>query len=161
MRTVTIERKTITRPPLEVVVTHHDRLVRNGKPLPPRSPSLPKSPDVPVPPFLGSRTRTDFDMREVFGYLNELTLFSTQWQFRKGGVKPAEYERQIAEVARPALERLKKLCLDENILRPAATYGFFPAASDGNEAHRLRRRPHERRGRRSTSRGRTSAITSA
>jgi 5-methyltetrahydrofolate--homocysteine methyltransferase len=96
-----------------------------------RSPSLPKAPDVPVPPFLGSRVRTDFDMAEVFTYLNERTLFSTQWQFRKGGVKVAEYDRQIREVARPALERLKKLCLDENVLRPAVTYGFFPAASDG------------------------------
>jgi 5-methyltetrahydrofolate--homocysteine methyltransferase len=75
--------------------------------------------------------RTDFDMNEVFPYLNELTLFSTQWQFRKGGVKPADYQKQIAGVARPALERLKKLCVDENILRPAATYGFFPAAADG------------------------------
>jgi 5-methyltetrahydrofolate--homocysteine methyltransferase len=72
-------------------------------------------------------------MREVFGYLNELTLFGTQWGFRKGGVKPAEHARQIAEVARPALERLKALCLEKNILRPAATYGFFPAASDGTK----------------------------
>ncbi|MFO0800126.1 MAG: methionine synthase [Gemmataceae bacterium] len=103
----------------------------NGKVLPTRSPGLPKAPDVPVPPFLGSRVRTDFDMKEVFGYLNELTLFSTQWQFRKGGVAVAEYERQIRDTARPALERLKDLCLRENVLRPAATYGFFPAASDG------------------------------
>jgi 5-methyltetrahydrofolate--homocysteine methyltransferase len=106
---------------------------KNGKALPPRSPNLPKSPDIPLPPFLGSRVRTDFDMREVFGYLNELTLFGTQWGFRKGGVKPAEHARQIAEVARPALERLKALCLERNILRPAATYGFFPAASDGTK----------------------------
>jgi 5-methyltetrahydrofolate--homocysteine methyltransferase len=104
---------------------------KNGKALPPRSPGLPKAPDVPVPPFLGSRVRTDYDMKEVFGYLNELTLFSTQWQFRKGGVKVADYEGQIRDTARPALERLKELCLKENILRPAAAYGFFPAASDG------------------------------
>jgi 5-methyltetrahydrofolate--homocysteine methyltransferase len=88
---------------------------------------------VPVPPFLGSRTRTDFDINEVFRFLNETTLFSTQWGFRKGGVKPAEHARQIAEVARPALERLKKLCVEEKILRPAAAYGFFPAASDGTK----------------------------
>ncbi|MBA4067209.1 MAG: methionine synthase [Isosphaera sp.] len=106
-------------------------LEKNGQLLPPRSPTLPPAPDVPVPPFLGSRVRTDFDMKEVFGYLNELTLFSTQWQFKKGGVNVAEYEKQIRDTARPALDRLKQLCLDENILRPAATYGFFPAASDG------------------------------
>ncbi len=103
----------------------------NGKALPARSPGLPTAPDRPVPPFLGSRVRTDFDMKEVFGYLNEITLFSTQWQFRKGGVKVADYETQIRDTARPALERLKELCLAENILRPAAAYGFFPAASEG------------------------------
>ena len=105
----------------------------NGQSLPSRSPSLPLAPDRPVPPFLGSRIRTDFDMNEVFNYLNELTLFSTQWQFRKGGVKIAEYEKQIRETARPALERLKKLCVAENILRPAVAYGFFPASSDGTK----------------------------
>ena len=49
--------------------------------------------------------RTDFDMRDVFKYINELTLFGTQWQFKKGGVKPAEYAKQIADTARPALDR--------------------------------------------------------
>ncbi|MDY3553493.1 methionine synthase [Gemmata sp. JC717] len=101
--------------------------------LPPRSPSLPKAPDVPVPPFLGSKVRTDFDMNEVFKFVNELTLFSTQWGFRKGGVDPAVYAKQIEEVAKPALARLKAQCLAENVLRPAVTYGFFPAASDGTK----------------------------
>ncbi|MCZ2340620.1 MAG: methionine synthase [Bacteroidales bacterium] len=97
-----------------------------------RSPTLPKAPDLPPPPFLGSRVRTDFDMREVFAFLNDLTLFSTQWGFEKGGVKPDEYRRQIAETAQPALERLKAQCLAENLLHPAVTYGFYPAASEGN-----------------------------
>ncbi len=101
--------------------------------LPPRSPSLPKAPDVPVPPFIGSRHRTNFDMNEVFKFINELTLFSTQWGFRKGGVDPAVYAKQIEDVARPALARLKAQCLAENILRPGVTYGFFPAASDGTK----------------------------
>jgi 5-methyltetrahydrofolate--homocysteine methyltransferase len=98
-----------------------------------RSPGLPKSPDVPVPPFLGSRVRTDFDMREVFRYLNELTLFSTQWGFEKGGVDPKKYAEQIETAARPALERLKEYVLAENVFRPAVTYGFFPAASEGTQ----------------------------
>jgi len=97
-----------------------------------RQSSLPAAPDFPAPPFLGTRVRTDFDMKEVFGFLNDLTLFSTQWQFKKGGVKPAEYERQMAETARPALARLKQLCLAEHVLRPSAVYGFFPAAADGD-----------------------------
>ncbi|MCS6865936.1 MAG: methionine synthase [Gemmataceae bacterium] len=103
----------------------------NGRPLPARAPRLSRATDIPRPPFLGSRVRTDFDLREIFNYLNELTLFSTQWQFKKGGIRPAEYAKQIEEVAKPALARLKELCLRENILQPAVTYGFFPAASDG------------------------------
>jgi 5-methyltetrahydrofolate--homocysteine methyltransferase len=99
--------------------------------LPPRSPGLPRASDIPAPPFLGSRTRTDFDVREVFAYLNELTLFSTQWGFEKGGVDPKEYAKQIETTARPALERLKDMVLRDNLFRPSATYGFFPAASDG------------------------------
>jgi len=97
-----------------------------------RSPTLAKAPDLPAPPFLGSRVRTDFDVREVFKFINELTLFSTQWQFVKGGVNPAEYKRQIETAAKPALDRLKAMCLAEDVMRPAVTYGFFPAAGDGN-----------------------------
>jgi 5-methyltetrahydrofolate--homocysteine methyltransferase len=100
--------------------------------LPRRSPGLPSSPNIPTPPFLGSRTRTDFDMQQVFEFLNELTLFSTQWGFEKGGVDPKKYAEQIETVARPALARLKDYVLTENLFRPAAAYGFFPAASDGN-----------------------------
>jgi 5-methyltetrahydrofolate--homocysteine methyltransferase len=106
----------------------------NGKPVRrERSSGLSRSPNQPKPPFFGSRVRTDFDMKQLFDYLNERTLFSTQWQFRKNNVAPAEYERQMQEVAYPALARLKELCLKENILRPAAAYGFFPAASEGND----------------------------
>ncbi len=101
--------------------------------LPSRSPTLKPSPNIPNAPFLGSRVATDFRVEELFKYLNERTLFSTQWQFRKNNVVPAEYERQMREVAYPALERLKELCLKENVLRPAVVYGFFPCASDGDD----------------------------
>jgi 5-methyltetrahydrofolate--homocysteine methyltransferase len=130
-KTVVVSKRTKTETLVTTVQHACGPVGKNGHALPPRSPSLPMSPDIPAPPFLGSRTRTDFDLNEIFRYLNETTLFSTQWGFRKGGVKVADHARQIAEVARPALERLKKLCLAENILRPAAAYGFFPAASDG------------------------------
>lgn len=106
----------------------HDRVQAAG-----RSRSLPPSTDVPKPPFIGSRVLTSMPVEEIFQFLNERTLFSTQWQFRKSGVAPKEYARQMREVAEPALARLKKLCLDENVLRPAAVYGFFPCAADGDD----------------------------
>jgi 5-methyltetrahydrofolate--homocysteine methyltransferase len=99
-------------------------------PLPARAPDLPRATDIPTPPFLGVRTFTA-KMEDVFPYLNELTLFSTQWGFEKGGVDPQKYREQIDGTARPALDRLKAFCLSENVLQPKATYGFFPAAADG------------------------------
>jgi 5-methyltetrahydrofolate--homocysteine methyltransferase len=101
--------------------------------LPSRSPTLKAAPDVPPAPFYGSKIVTDIRPEDVFPFLNERTLFSTQWQFRKNNVAPAEYERQMREVAYPALERLKAQCLREDILRPAVAYGFFPCAGDGDD----------------------------
>src|SRR5262245_34099755 len=101
--------------------------------LPERSPTLLPAPDIPAAPFWGSKIVTDIRAEEIFPYLNERTLFSTQWQFRKNNVAPAEYDRQMREVAYPALAHLKTQCLKENILRPAVAYGFFPCASKGDD----------------------------
>jgi 5-methyltetrahydrofolate--homocysteine methyltransferase len=101
--------------------------------LPSRSPTLKPSPDVPGAPFWGSKIVADIRAEELFPYLNERTLFSTQWQFRKNNVPIAEYDRQMREVAYPTLERLKELCLRENVLRPAVVYGFYPCANDGDD----------------------------
>jgi 5-methyltetrahydrofolate--homocysteine methyltransferase len=101
--------------------------------LPERSPTLPPAPNIPTAPFWGSKIVTNISAEEIFPYLNERTLFSTQWQFRKNNVAPAEYERQMRDVAYPALARLKAQCLAENILRPAVAYGFFPCASSGDD----------------------------
>jgi 5-methyltetrahydrofolate--homocysteine methyltransferase len=98
-----------------------------------RRSELPPAPDRPQAPFWGSKVVNDIRAEDVFRFLNERTLFSTQWQFRKGNAEPAEYERQMRDEAYPALERLKRQCLAENILRPAVVYGFFPCASEGDD----------------------------
>jgi 5-methyltetrahydrofolate--homocysteine methyltransferase len=92
-----------------------------------------RSAPVPTPPFLGNRVVTDIDIRTVFKFLNERTLISTQWQFRKNNVDPAEYRRQMQEVALPALERLKQWCIEGKVLRPAVVYGFFPCSAEGDD----------------------------
>src|SRR5438105_3487843 len=82
-----------------------------------RRSGLPPAPDRPQAPFWGSKVVTDLRMDDVYPFLNERTLFSTQWQFRKNNVAPTEYARQMREVAEPALARLKRLCAAEDILR--------------------------------------------
>jgi 5-methyltetrahydrofolate--homocysteine methyltransferase len=98
--------------------------------LPPRSPGLSRAVSIPKPPFVGVKTFTA-KIEDVFPYINELTLFSTQWGFVKGGVDQKVYAKQIETTARPAFERLKAMCLAQNILQPKARYGFFPASSEG------------------------------
>jgi 5-methyltetrahydrofolate--homocysteine methyltransferase len=98
-----------------------------------RPSNLRPAPNIPQPPFWGSRVVGGISMEEVFHYLNERTLFSTQWQFVRSGVDRKEYERQMHEVAEPALRRLQQWCLDERILRPAVVYGFFPCVSESDD----------------------------
>ncbi|MCX7702274.1 MAG: hypothetical protein N2039_15470 [Gemmataceae bacterium] len=94
---------------------------------------LAPAPNIPEPPFWGDRIVTDIPLSEVYPFINKRTLFSTQWQFRRGGVPPAEYERIMREVAEPALARLQEMCLAERILQPAVVYGFFPCVAEGDD----------------------------
>lgn len=95
--------------------------------------TLAAAPNLPKPPFLGTRVVQNIDIAEVFRFINERTLIGTQWQFRKNNVKPAEYERQMEEVAYPLFQRMKRECIQNNILRPTAVYGYFPVAGEGND----------------------------
>jgi 5-methyltetrahydrofolate--homocysteine methyltransferase len=101
--------------------------------LPKRAPNLPPSPDLPPAPFWGSRVVTDVRLEEIYGFINERTLISTQWQFRKNNVNPTVYAKQMTDVALPTLARLKEFCIRENVLRPAVAYGFYPCGSDGDD----------------------------
>jgi len=119
---------------------------KNGKPLPRVPRAFPRPPIGPYRRSLARAIRTDFDMNEVFEYLNELTLFSTQWQFRKGGVKRTEYEKQSA----------RRLARRSNVSRRSASTRTScapasPMASSRrvrrHEAHDLSRRsPYPARG---------------
>jgi 5-methyltetrahydrofolate--homocysteine methyltransferase len=91
------------------------------------------APNIPTPPFWGSRVVNDISPRAIYPFINKRGLFSTQWQFRKGGVPVLEYERQMREVAEPALRRLEEMCVAEKILRPAVAYGYFPCVSQGQD----------------------------
>jgi len=88
---------------------------------------------VPTPPFFGSRVVTDILLQDVFAYINEVSLFRGQWQFRRGGGSVERRERLIEEKARPAFELWKRRCIEEHILEPKVAYGYFPCASEGND----------------------------
>ena len=87
---------------------------------------------VPEPPFWGDRVVEDIPLEQVYPFVNEAALFKTQWQFVRGDKSTAEYERQVEDEIRPIYDRLKAQMKDENILRPAVTYGYFPCNADGD-----------------------------
>jgi 5-methyltetrahydrofolate--homocysteine methyltransferase len=65
--------------------------------------------------------------------VNKVALYRGQWGFKKGAMSDADYERQIAEEVEPIFNELARRCIAENILQPRVVYGYFPAASDGDD----------------------------
>ena len=88
---------------------------------------------VPAPPFWGGRVAKDIPVAQLFGYVNELALFTGQWGFKRRGMKPDEYGRLLDETARPTFERLKQAALAERFLDPKVAYGYWPVQAEGDD----------------------------
>jgi 5-methyltetrahydrofolate--homocysteine methyltransferase len=95
-----------------------------------RSPVVGDAP-IPTPPFWGVRVRKDYDLRELFRYINETALFKNQWQLKTAS--QADYLRLVEEKFRPVLRKLEDEVAESGLFAPAVVYGYFPAQSDGND----------------------------
>jgi 5-methyltetrahydrofolate--homocysteine methyltransferase len=96
-----------------------------------RSPVVGDAPNIPEPPFWGVRVRKDFDLPELFRYINETALFKNQWQLKTAS--QADYVRLVQEKFRPILRKLEDEVAASGLLQPAVVWGYFPAQSDGND----------------------------
>jgi 5-methyltetrahydrofolate--homocysteine methyltransferase len=88
---------------------------------------------VPVPPFWGSRVLARVPIKTLVPYLNETMLFQFQWGFRKVGKSRAEYDEWAKHEVKPILKRMCEVSIQQDILVPQATYGYWPAAAEGND----------------------------
>lgn len=88
---------------------------------------------IPQPPFWGRRVVEKVDLRAALAYINESMLFNVQWQYRRAGKTKDEYHRYIDSEVRPIYRQLVEKCIKEDILKPQAIYGYWPAQSDGDE----------------------------
>ncbi len=89
----------------------------------------------PTPPFWGTKILSpeDFDLDELFWYLDLQALFAGQWQFRKPQGQPREeYNEFLQEKVYPILDEWKAKVKTENLLHPTLIYGYFPCQSEGN-----------------------------
>jgi 5-methyltetrahydrofolate--homocysteine methyltransferase len=96
-----------------------------------RSPVVTDSPNIPTPPFWGVRVRKDYDLREVFQYINETALFKNQWQLKTAS--QSDYVRLVDEKFRPILKKLEDEVAASELFEPKVVYGYFPAQADGND----------------------------
>ena len=96
-----------------------------------RSPVVTDAPDIPVPPFWGVRVKKDFDLREIFPYINDTALFKNQWQLKTASQE--DYARLVEQKYRPIKKQLEEEIVASGIFEPKAVWGYFPAQSDGND----------------------------
>ena len=86
----------------------------------------------PTLPFYGARKFEKFDIFELYKYINPIALIRGQWQFKRpDGLSNPQFEEYLQEHATPIFERVKRDLA--NILKPRVKWGYFPAASSGND----------------------------
>ena len=71
--------------------------------------------EIPVPPFFGVRTRRDFDLNELYKYINETALFKNQWQLKTASA--TDYLRLVEEKFRPILKELEQEVIANGLVR--------------------------------------------
>jgi len=96
-----------------------------------RSPVVSDAPNIPDPPFWGVRVRTDYDLREIFQYVNDTALFKNQWQLKTASQE--DYARLVEEKYRPIKKKLESEVLASGFFEPRVVYGYFAAQSEGND----------------------------
>ncbi len=86
---------------------------------------------LPHPPFYGVRVKKDWDLDEVFSYINETALFKNQWQLKTASA--TDYLRLVEEKYRPVLKQLEAEVKANGWFEPRTVHGYFPAQSEGND----------------------------
>lgn len=95
-----------------------------------RSTSVKDDAEIPEPPFWGDRVVEGIDLKQVYPFMNTSALFKTQWQFIRGDMDSKTYNDQLEHEVKPIFERYKQQLLEDNVLHPKVTYGYFPCNSD-------------------------------
>jgi 5-methyltetrahydrofolate--homocysteine methyltransferase len=96
-----------------------------------RSAVVTDAPNIPRPPIWGVKVKRDYDLRELFRYINETALFKNQWQLKTASQE--DYARLVEEKYRPIKDKLEEEVLAAGWFDPKVVYGYFPAQSEGND----------------------------
>ncbi|HVO70211.1 MAG TPA: vitamin B12 dependent-methionine synthase activation domain-containing protein, partial [Aggregatilineaceae bacterium] len=88
------------------------------------------APNIPLPPFWGTRAVLDIPLDAVFPFIHKPELFRLSW-----GAKNAQGDEwsQLQADFEARLMRMKKEALADHSLNPRAVYGYFPCKADGDD----------------------------
>ncbi|MFN8377869.1 MAG: methionine synthase [Anaerolineae bacterium] len=88
------------------------------------------APSIPAPPFWGAKTIDSMPLEIMLKYLHKPELFRLSWG--AGNAHGEEWTKLEANYE-ARLERMTREALRDQSLRPQAVYGYFPAASEGDD----------------------------
>jgi 5-methyltetrahydrofolate--homocysteine methyltransferase len=88
--------------------------------------------EPPPTPFIGTRVEDSPPIGEIAAYVNRVTLFRGQWQFKKGKMSDEEWRGYASDRLEPMFrERLERYA-SGGVVAPRAIWGFVHANSDGD-----------------------------
>jgi 5-methyltetrahydrofolate--homocysteine methyltransferase len=96
-----------------------------------RSPVVSDAPNIPKPPFWGVRVKKDYDLRQIFLYINETALFKNQWQLKTASQE--DYAKLVEQKYRPIQKELEEEIIASGLFETRVVWGYFPAQSEGND----------------------------
>jgi len=96
-----------------------------------RSPVVSDASNIPNPPFWGVRVKKDYDLREIFQYINDTALFKNQWQLKTASQE--DYAKLVEQKFRPIKKQLEEEIIASGLFEPKVVWGYFPAQGDGND----------------------------
>ncbi len=86
-------------------------------------------------PFLGTKVLNDvdIDLNKLIFYLDTKTLFSGQWQIKKGKNQSVdEYNNYLDSYAKPLLDKWLETIIEKKLISPKAVYGYFRCGRKDN-----------------------------
>ena len=89
--------------------------------------------ELPDPPFWGPKQVSGINIKSLMPYLSEPMLYQFQWGYKKQGRSRKEFDAWAAKELRPIVNRVAEQSIREKILQPAASYGYWKAAAQGND----------------------------
>jgi 5-methyltetrahydrofolate--homocysteine methyltransferase len=96
-----------------------------------RSPVVERVAAVPTPAYLGAKVYKNYNLDEIFPFINETALFKNQWQLKSAA--QGDYLRLVEEKYRPILFDLEEEVKAAGWFEPKSIIGFYPCVSQGDD----------------------------